>query len=45
MVVTSCSSLTMGVLLEDGGADAAVGGLDVEHGAHGGGNVGHVGEA
>ena len=26
-------------------ADAAVGRLDVQHGAHGGGNVGHVGEA
>ena len=31
-------------LLEDWGADAAVGGLDVEHGADGGGDVGHVGE-
>ena len=29
----------------DGGADAGVGGLDVEHGAHGGGDVGHVGQA
>ena len=33
------------VLLKNRVADAAVGSLDVKHGAHGGCDVGHVGEA
>ena len=31
--------------LENWGADAAVGSLNVEHGTNGGGDVGHVGQA
>ncbi len=32
------------VLLKDGRTDAAVGSLNVEHSAHGGSDVGHVGQ-
>lgn len=38
-------SMKWAFLFKDGGADAGVGGLDVEHGADRGGDVGHVGEA
>jgi len=42
-----CSFLSVkwAFLFEDRGADAAVGGLDVKHGANGGSDVGHVGQA
>ena len=33
------------IRLENGDSDAAVGCLDVQHGADGGGDVGHVGQA